>query len=152
MILTPHSFSSVPPARGFWVGARNPVRGAGATHRSLLSQQHLHPHPQNSEIKIFSAKKWQNKNGTPTLRNQQVILSNHVAELYGVETREINQAVKNNPDKFPEGYIIELNKKEKEEVIKNFDNLGNLLYSPAPPKAFTEKGLYMLATIQIPCG
>jgi phage regulator Rha-like protein len=82
-----------------------------------------------------------------TLRNQQVILSNHVAELYGVETREINQAVKNNPDKFPEGYIIELNKKEKEEVIKNFDNLGNLLYSPAPPKAFTEKGLYMLATI-----
>ena len=85
-----------------------------------------------------------------TLRNQQVILSNHVAELYGVETREINQAVKNNPDKFPEGYIIELNKKEKEEVIKNFDNLGNLLYSPAPPKAFTEKGLYMLATILKP--
>ena len=82
-----------------------------------------------------------------TLRNQQVILSNHVAELYGVETREINQAVKNNPDKFPEGYIIELNRKEKEEVIKKFDNLGNLLYSPAPPKAFTEKGLYMLATI-----
>ena len=85
-----------------------------------------------------------------TLRNQQVILSNHVAELYGVETREINQAVKNNLDKFPEGYIIELNKKEKEEVIKNFDNLGNLLYSPAPPKAFTEKGLYMLATILKP--
>ena len=52
-----------------------------------------------------------------TLRNQQVILSNHVAELYGVETREINQAVKNNPDKFPEGYIIELNKKEKEERV-----------------------------------
>ena len=52
-----------------------------------------------------------------TLRNQQVILSNHVAELYGVETREINQAVKNNPDKFPEGYIIELNRKEKEEGV-----------------------------------
>ncbi len=82
-----------------------------------------------------------------TLRNLQVILSNHVAELYGVETREINQAVKNNPEKFPEGYIIELDKQEKEEVIKNFDNLGNLLYSPAPIKAFTEKGLYMLATI-----
>lgn len=82
-----------------------------------------------------------------TLRNQQVILSNHVAELYGVETREINQAVKNNPRKFPEGYIIELDKQEKMEVIKIFDNLGNLLYSPAPPKAFTEKGLYMLATI-----
>lgn len=82
-----------------------------------------------------------------TLRNQQVILSNHVAELYGVETREVNQAVKNNPNKFPEGYIIELNKKEKEEVVKIFDNLGNLLYSPPNPKAFTERGLYMLATI-----
>ena len=38
-----------------------------------------------------------------TLREQQVILSNHVAELYGVETREVNQAIKNNPEKFPEG-------------------------------------------------
>lgn len=82
-----------------------------------------------------------------TLRNQQVILSNHVAELYGVETREVNQAVKNNPNKFPEDYIIELNKKEKEEVVKIFDNIGNLLYSPSNPKAFTERGLYMLATI-----
>ena len=82
-----------------------------------------------------------------TLRGQQVILSNHVAELYGVETREVNQAVKNNPEKFPNGYIFELDKKERKEVVKNFDNLGNLLYSPTPPKAFTEKGLYMLATI-----
>ena len=38
-------------------------------------------------------------------------------------------------------------KKEKEEVVKNFDNLGKILYSPTNPKAFTEKGLYMLATI-----
>ena len=81
------------------------------------------------------------------LRGQQVILANHVAELYGVETREVNQAIKNNPNKFPNGYILELDKEEKEEVIKIFDNLGNLIYSPAPPKAFTEKGLYMLATI-----
>lgn len=82
-----------------------------------------------------------------TLRGQQVLLANHVAELYGVETREVNQAIKNNPKKFPDGYILELDKKEKDEVIKIFDNLSNLLYSPTPPKAFTEKGLYMLATI-----
>ena len=82
-----------------------------------------------------------------TLRGQQVILSNHIAELYGVETRIVNQAVKNNPEKFPEGYVMELNNQEREEVIKIFDNLGNLLYSPSNPKAFTEKGLYMLATI-----
>jgi len=82
-----------------------------------------------------------------TLRGQQVILANHVAELYGISTREVNQALKNNPEKFPEGYVFELNRKEREEVIKIFDNLGNLRYSPSSPKAFTEKGLYMLATI-----
>ena len=87
-----------------------------------------------------------------------------VASLYGVETREVNQAVKNNPDKFPEGYIIFLDKTEKIEVIKNFDNLNsvknnemqnlrskfliaNSTKSRVSPKAFTEKGLYMLATI-----
>ena len=73
-----------------------------------------------------------------TLRNQQVILDCDVAELYGVQTKEINQAVRNNPGKFPEGHIFELDKQKKMEVIKIFDNLGNLLYSPAPPKAFTE--------------
>lgn len=82
-----------------------------------------------------------------TNRNQQVILDCDVAELYGVATKEINQAVRNNPEKFPDGYIFELDSQEKMEVVKIFDNLGNLLYSPAPPKAFTEKGLYMLATI-----
>ena len=81
-----------------------------------------------------------------TLRNMKVILDSSVAELYGVETRELAQAVKNNPDKFPSGYIFELSKQEKDEVIKNFDNL-KIKFSPSNPKAFTEKGLYMLATI-----
>ena len=43
------------------------------------------------------------------IRDTQVILDRDVAELYGVETRDINKAVKNNPKKFPPGYIIELN-------------------------------------------
>jgi hypothetical protein len=80
------------------------------------------------------------------VRTQRVILDSNVTELYGVETREVNQAVKNNPDKFPQGYVFELKKTEKEEVIKIFDNLHGK-FSPAMPKAFTEKGLYMLATI-----
>jgi ORF6N domain. len=42
-----------------------------------------------------------------TLRKQQVILDSDVAKLYGVQTKEINQAVKNNPRKFPEGYIFQ---------------------------------------------
>ena len=82
-----------------------------------------------------------------TLRNQQVILDCDVAELYGVATKEINQAVRNNPEKFPDGYIFELDSQEKGEVVKNFDHLQNLRFSPQFPKAFSEKGLYMLATI-----
>ncbi|MBQ6071229.1 MAG: ORF6N domain-containing protein [Bacteroidales bacterium] len=82
-----------------------------------------------------------------TLRNQQVILDCDVAELYGVETKRINEAVSNNPDKFPEGYVLMLDNQEKAEVVENFDHLRNLRFSPQLPKAFTEKGLYMLATI-----
>jgi len=63
-----------------------------------------------------------------------------------VETKRINEALINNPEKFPEGYIFELSKKEKQEVIEIFDN-PKIKFSPAFPKAFTEKGLYMLATI-----
>ena len=47
-----------------------------------------------------------------SLRGQQVILDCDVAELYGVQTKEINQAVKNNPRKFPEGYIFEIDDQE----------------------------------------
>ena len=82
-----------------------------------------------------------------TIRNEQVILDSDVALLYGVETRDINKAVKNNPDKFPESYIFNLSEDEKTEVVENFHHLHKLKYSPHLPKAFTEKGLYMLATI-----
>lgn len=82
-----------------------------------------------------------------TIRNQKVIIDSDVAELYGVQTKEVNQAVRNNPDKFPLNYIIELNLNEKQEVVKNFDHLGKLKFAKSLPKAFTEKGLYMLATI-----
>ena len=76
-----------------------------------------------------------------------MILDRDVAELYGVSTKEINQAVKNNPLKFPEGYTVRLDNKEKNELVKNFDHLAPLKHSPTTPTAFTEKGLYMLATI-----
>ena len=82
-----------------------------------------------------------------TLRNQQVILDSDVAELYGVQTKEINQAVRNNPEKFPEGYIFELSEAEKSELVKIFDRFNRQKHSTTSPKAFTEKGLYMLATI-----
>ena len=82
-----------------------------------------------------------------TLRNQQVILDCDVAELYGVETKEINQAVRNNPKKFPKGYIWTLDEQERVELVKNFDRFEKQKHSSVLPRAFTERGLYMLATI-----
>ncbi|MGJ0339865.1 ORF6N domain-containing protein [Aliarcobacter cryaerophilus] len=76
-----------------------------------------------------------------------VLVDRDVAQLYGVETREINQAVLNNLDKFPQGYIVELKDEEKIELIKKFDRFNKLKHSTVNPKVFTEKGLYMLATI-----
>lgn len=81
------------------------------------------------------------------LRNTHVIIDSDIAELYHVETKRINEAVKNNPDKFPHGYFIELNIHEKNELVENFDRFQRLKHSTVFPKAFTEKGLYMLATI-----
>ena len=81
------------------------------------------------------------------LRDMPVILDSDVAEIYGVETKRINEAVSNNPQKFPDGYIISLSYDDKREVVENFDHLEKLKFSPALPKAFTEQGLYMLATI-----
>ena len=81
------------------------------------------------------------------IREEKVMLDSDVAALYGVETKEVNQAVSNNPDKFPKGYIFKLTKNEKQEVVKIFDHLSKLKFSPHLPTAFTKKGLYMLATI-----
>ncbi len=81
------------------------------------------------------------------VKDKLVIIDRDVAEIYGVETREINQAIKNNPEKFPDRYIIELDKSIKNELIKNFDRFNSLKHSTASIKAFTEQGLYMLATI-----
>lgn len=82
-----------------------------------------------------------------TVREQKVILDSDVAELYGVETKRINEAVKNNPDKFPDGYILYLSMDEaiaSRSKISTLKRGENLKYAP---KAFSERGLYMLATI-----
>ena len=81
------------------------------------------------------------------IRGQGVLLDSDVAKIYGVETRDINKAVANNADKFPAGYIIELSKPEKTELVENFHRFEKLKHSTVNPKAFAEKGLYMLATI-----
>ena len=89
------------------------------------------------------------------VRDQPVLLDRDVAALYGVQTKEINQAVRNNPDKFPEGFLLQLNNDEfsdwKSKILtsnlspaeKNAIKMG----VRRAPKAFTERGLYMLATV-----
>jgi hypothetical protein len=80
------------------------------------------------------------------LRGQNTILDSDVARLYGVETKRINEAVRNNPDKFPDGYILDLTRDEWDALKSKFSTSikGGKVKLPS---AFTEKGLYMLATI-----
>jgi len=97
-----------------------------------------------------------------TIRGQKVILDFAVAELYGVETKRINEAVKNNPRKFPKGWVFELSKEETADLrsristtniadgqeltdLRSKDSTTKL---PSPksrtmPKAFTERGIYI---------
>ncbi len=80
------------------------------------------------------------------IRGQKVIVDSDVAEIYKLETRDVNKAVKNNPDKFPNGYFFELTKDELDTLRGKFST-AKFSKTRVHPKAFTEKGLYMLATI-----
>ena len=82
-----------------------------------------------------------------TIRKQSVMADADVAALYGVETREVNQAVRNNRDKFPVGYMFELTNSELQDLRSKILTTNVSVKSRAKTKVFTEKGLYMLATI-----
>ena len=85
------------------------------------------------------------------VRGQHVLLDRDVAELYGVEAKRINEAVRNNPDKFPPRCIIYLDEEESAVLRSKISTLeqsqGKGHYSKYNFKAFTERGLYMLATV-----
>ena len=80
------------------------------------------------------------------LRGQSVLLDSDVAGIYKVETKRVNEAVKNNPDKFPQDYMFEISKSELVNLRSKFSTT-KFAKTRVLPKAFTEKGLYMLATI-----
>lgn len=81
------------------------------------------------------------------IRKQQVIADADVASLYGVETRRVNEAVKNNVDRFPSDYMFELTKNELRDLRSKISTTNVSPKSRSATKVFTEKGLYMLATI-----
>ena len=82
-----------------------------------------------------------------TIRKHDVIADADVAELYGVQTKEVNQAVRNNLDKFPDDYMFELTKNELRSLRSKNLTTKVSFKSRSATKVFTEKGLYMLATI-----
>ena len=80
------------------------------------------------------------------IRSREVMLDKDVAELYDIETAELNRKVKNNPEKFTgDLYVFDLNKEEKHKVIEAYPRLEGLKHAPNI-KAYTEYGILMLAT------
>lgn len=80
------------------------------------------------------------------IREQTVLLDADLALIYGVETKRINEAVKNNPDKFPPDYMFELSELEFKDLRSKIST-AKFSKTRVSPKVFTEKGLYMMATI-----
>ena len=83
------------------------------------------------------------------IRGKQVMLDSDLARLYGCKngTKEVNQAVKNNIEKFPERYCFQLNDFEKKILRSKFLTAKSNSKSRTNPRVFTEQGIYMLATV-----
>lgn len=80
------------------------------------------------------------------IRDREVMLDKDVAELYEVETAELNRKVKNNPEKFTSDlYVFDLNREERNQLIEDHPRLESLKHAPNV-KAYTEYGILMLAT------
>ncbi len=81
-----------------------------------------------------------------TIRGKEVMLDGDLADIYGVETKRVNEAVKNNKDKFLEDFYFELTDKEFED-LRSKNSTAKFSKTRVNPKVFTEQGVYMLATI-----
>jgi hypothetical protein len=76
------------------------------------------------------------------IRGQKVMLDTDLAEIYGIQTRRLNEQVKRNKDRFPPDFMFQLTDIEKKEVIANCDHLEKLKFSRTNPFAFSEHGAY----------
>lgn len=85
------------------------------------------------------------------IRGKQVMLDSDLAKLYKVETKRINEAVKNNPEKFPERFSWKLTDAESNSfLVENFDQKKRIETRGGKyknPRVFTEQGVAMLATV-----
>jgi hypothetical protein len=81
------------------------------------------------------------------IRGEKVMIDRDLAESYEVQTKVLNQAVKRNSERFPEGFMFRLTKKESEELVTNCDRFRTLKHSSSFPFAFTELGVAMLSSV-----
>ncbi|MFH1389406.1 MAG: ORF6N domain-containing protein [Candidatus Margulisiibacteriota bacterium] len=81
------------------------------------------------------------------IRGQKVMLDRDLAELYGVPTKALNQAVRRNEKRFPPDFIFQLNTKEKDELVTKCDRFRSLKHSTSLPLAFNEQGIAMLSSV-----
>lgn len=81
------------------------------------------------------------------INNHKVIIDKDLAELYHVETKVLNQAVKRNIERFPEDFMFQLNDSQKNKLVTNCDRFKSLKHSTSNPYAFTEQGVAMLSSV-----
>lgn len=76
-----------------------------------------------------------------TIREKQVMIDSDLAEIYGVETKRLNEQIKRNIERFPDSYRFQLSEKEKIELVANCDRFKTLKHSTSNPYVFTEQGV-----------
>ena len=81
------------------------------------------------------------------VRGQKVMIDADLAELYGVQTKRLNEQVRRNHERFPDDFMFQLTQAEKDEVVANCDHLAKLKFAAALPLAFTEHGALMVSAI-----
>lgn len=82
-----------------------------------------------------------------TIRGYQVMMDRDLADLYGVETKRLNEQVKRNIQRFPSRFMFQLTSEEKNELVANCDRFAPLKHSSTLPYAFTEQGVSMLSAV-----
>lgn len=87
------------------------------------------------------------KNKIYTIRGVQVMLDSDLAEIYGVETKRLNEQVKNNIERFDEDFRFQLTQDEVDVLRSKFSTTNISTMSRSLPYAFTEQGIYMLMTV-----
>ena len=81
------------------------------------------------------------------IRGEKVMLDADLAKLYGVTTKRLNEQLRRNRMRFPDDFVFQLTKEEKNELVANCDHLKNIKYSKTLPWAFTEHGAIMVASV-----